>query len=75
MSRLQKFVESGPNAESPTRVVYVVGAAKPPKPQEGSYWQPVDNFNVGDEILKDASLVDIFKTAIDKGYAIVCLKR
>ncbi len=74
MSRLQKFIESGPDAESPTRVVYVLGAAKLPKPQEGRHWLLVENFSVGDEILKDARLVDVFKAAIDNGYAILNLK-
>jgi hypothetical protein len=34
-------------------------------------WQTAHPFNVADELLKDPGLKDVFKVAIEKGYALV----
>ena len=39
---------------------------------EGMNWQTAHPFNVAaDELLKDPGLKDVFKVAIEKGYALV----
>jgi hypothetical protein len=74
MSRLQKFVEIGAYGEGPTRTAYVLDARKLPAPADRMQWHLVEDFNAGDEILKNSGLADVFKTAIRDGYAIVNLK-
>jgi len=34
-------------------------------------WQIAQSFSAADELLNDEGLRDVFKTAIDKGYAVV----
>jgi len=75
MSRLQKFIEIGPHGEDPTTgTAYVLNNDRLPQPVEGMRWRLVEDFNAGDEILRDAGLKDVFKAAIRNGYAIVNLR-
>jgi hypothetical protein len=71
MNRLRKFVEMGANGEGPARIAYAMGAGKLPDAADGMSWHRVEDFNAGDEILKDAGLKDAFKTAIGAGCAVV----
>jgi hypothetical protein len=71
VKRLQKFVEKGPSGEGPFRTAYVLGADSLPKSAEGTVWQVVETFRAGDELLDNPDLKDAFKTALEKGCAIV----
>jgi hypothetical protein len=71
MNRLQKFVEKGAYGEGPLRVAYVLDADKLPAPIDGGRWDPSHDFNAGDELLGNMELKDVFKAAVDNGYAIV----
>jgi hypothetical protein len=71
MNRLQKFVEQGAYGEESGRVAYVLRLDSRPEADEGMTWQKVESFNAGDELLTNAGLKEIFKTAIDKGCALV----
>jgi hypothetical protein len=69
MNPLQKFFEQG--AEKSGRVAYAFQASSLPEPVDGMTWQPVQSFNVADELLQDPSLKDVFKAAVTNGYAVV----
>jgi hypothetical protein len=71
MNRLQKFVEQGAYGEKSGRVAYAFTLNSLPQPNEGMEWQIAHSFNVADELLKDAGLKDVFKAAVDKGYALL----
>jgi hypothetical protein len=71
MNRLQKFVEADPHGSRPVQVAYAMGVGKLPDAAHGMSWHQVEDFNAGDEILKDAGLKDVFKTAIGVGCAVV----
>jgi hypothetical protein len=57
----------GPYGEGPTRAAYVLETGALPKATNGMQWRLVENFNAGDEILKDAGLKEVFKAAIRQG--------
>ena len=42
-----------------------------PQPNDGMDWQTADSFNAADELLKNPGLKDVFKVAIEKGYALI----
>jgi hypothetical protein len=71
MNRLQKFVEQGPYGEEPGRTAYAFGPDNLPEPDKGLEWQPVTSFRPADELMEDAGLKDVFKSAIKNGYAVV----
>jgi hypothetical protein len=71
MNRLQKFVEQGAYGETSGRVAYAFQSSLLPEPVNGMGWQTAQSFSVADELIKDAGLRDVFKAAVDKGYAVV----
>lgn len=71
MNRLQKFVERGAYGEEPGRTAYAFGLDNLPPPGENLAWRKVSSFNAAEEVLRDADLKDVFKTAIAEGCAIV----
>jgi hypothetical protein len=71
VNRLQKFIEQGAYGEKSGRVAYAFTVSALPKPCDGMDWQIVQAFNAGDELLEDAGLKEVFKAAVDGGYAIV----
>jgi hypothetical protein len=71
-TRLQKFIERGAHEEGPGRVAYVLDVSALPRPAKGKEWQRIDSFSAAEEeVLNDPNLKSVFKTAIDKGCAIV----
>ena len=70
MARLQKFVEQGAYGEKPGRTAYAFRAGSLPV-REGFAWQNVPTFNAADELIANAGLKEVFKVALEKGYAIV----
>ena len=70
MNRLKKFIERGAGRK-PGRTAYAFGPASLPEPTVGMDWRSVPSFNAAEELLQNASLKEVFKTAIAKGYAVV----
>jgi hypothetical protein len=71
MSGLLKFVEHSGFGEKSGRTAYVFKFASLPPPNEGMNWHAIDSFNAAEELLADTGLGEVFKTAIDKGCALV----
>jgi hypothetical protein len=71
MTRLQKFVERGAYGEGPGRTAYLLDLTSLPPAAEGMDWHKVDSFSAADEVFNDPGLEAVFKTAIEKGCAIV----
>ncbi len=71
MKRLSKFEEVMPYGRQTNRVAYAMETSALPNPSPGSEWRKVENFRAGDEILDDPGLKEVFKTALEKGCAIV----
>jgi hypothetical protein len=74
MNRLQKFVERGAYGEGPGRHAYALQASALPMPSEGMEWHPVQKFSAADEVFENPELKAVFKTAIEKGCAVVAKK-
>jgi hypothetical protein len=70
-TRLQKFIGTGSYGEGCGRAAYVLNASALPRPAKGKEWQRIDSFSAAEEVLNDPGLKSVFKTAIDKGCAIV----
>jgi hypothetical protein len=71
MNRLQKFVEQDVRGEKPGRTAYAFGLNSLPAPGEHLEWQAVPTFNAAEEVMHNAGLKDVFRTAIAEGYAII----
>ena len=71
MNRLQKFVERGAYGEGAGRHAYVLQSSALPAPSEGMAWHPVEKFSAADEVFENPQLKAVFKTAIEKGCALV----
>jgi hypothetical protein len=71
MTMLQKFIEQGPYGEKSGRVGYAFKSNSLPQPQDGMNWQISPSFNAANELLESPGLEDVFKVAVDKGYALV----
>jgi len=74
MKRLSKFAEVMPSGRQTNRVAYAMEASALPNPTPGSEWRKLENFRAGDEILDDPGLKEVFKTALEKGCAMVAKK-
>jgi hypothetical protein len=73
-TRLQKFIEKGAYGEGAVRAAYVLDVKALPRPDKGKEWQKIDSFSAAEEVLNDPGLKSVFKTAIDKGCAVVAAK-
>jgi hypothetical protein len=71
MNRLQKFVEQGPYGAKPGRTAYAFGPDNLPEPSTGLEWKPVTSFSAADELMENAGLKEVFKTALANGCAVV----
>ena len=71
LTRLRKFIEQGAYGEKSGRIAYAFNLNSLPRPNDGMDWQTVPSFNVADELLKEPGLKDVFKVAIEMGYALV----
>jgi len=74
MNRLQKFIEQGPYGEKSGRIAYAFSLNLLPDPHKGFRWQNASDFSAADELLKDEALKDVFKAALDVGYAVLKTK-
>jgi hypothetical protein len=52
-------------------VAYVLDVSALRRPSKGMEWRKIDSFSAAEEVLNDPGLRPVFKTAIDKGCAIV----
>jgi hypothetical protein len=71
MTMLQKYIEQGPYGEKSGRVAYAFKPNSLPPPEEGMTWKISHSFNAANELLERPALEDVFKVAVDKGYALV----
>jgi hypothetical protein len=71
MNRLQKFVERGAYGEGAGRCAYVLQSSALPAPSDGMKWYQVEKFSAADEVFEDPGLKAVFKTAIEKGCALL----
>lgn len=71
VNKLDRYVEWMSGGRRTGRVAYVLGARRLPKPVTGAQWQRDSKFNVAEELLRDPSLKDVVRAAIDKGVEVV----
>jgi hypothetical protein len=71
VTRLQKFVEQGAFGEKSGRVAYGFRLDLLPEASDGMSWRKIESFSAGDELLTNAGLKEVFKTAIERGCALV----
>jgi len=57
------------------RIAYAMTVTGLPDPRPRSQWQEVAPFSAADEVLTDPTLKTVFKTAIERGFAIVPERR
>jgi hypothetical protein len=70
-TRLQKFIETSADDQSPGHAAYVLDVSALPQPASGKEWQRIDSFSAAEEVLNDHGLKSILKRAIEKGCAVV----
>lgn len=68
---LRKFIETGWHDEGPFRVAFVLDVSALPPPAKGKEWRRIASFSAAEDVLIDPGLKSVFKTAIDKGCAIL----
>jgi hypothetical protein len=71
VNRLKKFIERRADGERSGRIAYAFDGSSLPQPAEGMDWRVAPSFSAANELLNDASLAEVFKAAIDRGYAVV----
>ena len=74
MAGLKKYVEWMSRGRKTDRVAYVLTEWDLPEPRAGAEWAADNTFNAAEELLRDPTLKDAFKSAIDKGSAVVVQK-
>lgn len=70
MNRLQKYIERT-DAGRELRTAYAMTRTALPDSRPGSQWREETNFSAADEVLARPELKAVFKTAIERGFAIV----
>jgi len=68
MNRLRRFYEKVPYGSTSSRVAYVTSKAALPESSPDAEWTEDAAFNVGDAILANPSLKEVYKEAILKGW-------
>jgi hypothetical protein len=71
MAALRKYVECLSRGRRTDRIAYALKEHKLPKPIPGAEWQRIPTFNATEEVLADPTLKEVFKTAVDKGVAVI----
>ena len=70
-SKLNRYIEWLSRGSKTSRVAYALRASNLPKTSPGAEWQLDSKFNAAEELLRDPSLKDVIKAAIDKGVKVV----
>jgi hypothetical protein len=69
-SKLARYIEWTSRGRT-GRLAYVLRASNLPETFAGAEWQFDSKFNAAEELLRDPSLKDVIKAAIDKGVEVV----
>ena len=75
MAGLKKYVEWMSRDRKTNRVTYVLNEWDLPEPKPGAEWAADNAFNAAEEVLRDPSLRDVFKSATDNGSAVVMQRK
>ena len=70
MNRLRKYVERLPDGRE-LRLAYAMSETALPDARPRSRWQEITPFSAADEVMAEPGLKDVFKAAIERGFAIV----
>jgi hypothetical protein len=70
VNRLRKYIERMPDGCG-LRIAYAMSETALPAARPRSQWREVAPFSAADEILAEPGLKSVFKTAIEKGFAIL----
>jgi hypothetical protein len=70
-TKLNRYIEWLSRGSRTGRVAYALRASNLPKTSPGAEWQLDSKFNAAEELLRDPSLKDVIKAAIDKGVKVV----
>jgi hypothetical protein len=70
VNRLRKYIERLPDGRE-LRVAYAMTLTALPEARPRSKWQQVLPFSAAGEVLAEPCLKTLFKTAIERGFAIV----
>jgi hypothetical protein len=71
VKKLNRYIEWMSGGRQTGRVAYALGARKLPKPVTGAQWQVDSKFNAAEELLREPSLKDVIKVAINNGIEVV----
>jgi hypothetical protein len=74
LAGLKKYVEWMSRVRKTDRVAYVLNEWDHPESTAGAEWAADISFNAAEELLRDPTLKDAFKSAIDNGSAVVVQK-
>ena len=74
MAGLKKYVDWMSRGRKTDRVAYVLRERDLPDPTAGAEWAVDITFNAAEELLRDPTLKDAFKSAIDNGSTVVVQK-
>src|ERR1700739_4800502 len=66
-TKLNRYIEWLSRGSKTGRVAYALRASNLPKTSPGAEWQLDSKFNAAEELLRDPSLKDVIRAAIDKG--------
>jgi alpha-D-ribose 1-methylphosphonate 5-triphosphate diphosphatase PhnM len=70
VNRLQKYIERTA-AGRELRTAYAMTRTALPEPRPGSQWREEAAFSAADEVLASPGLKTVFKTAIERGFAVM----
>jgi hypothetical protein len=70
-TKLNRYIEWMSRGRRTGRIAYVLREWDLPEPLPGSEWARDFKFNAAEELLRDPSLKDVIKAAIDKGVEVV----
>jgi hypothetical protein len=70
VNRLQKYIERTDTAWE-LRTTYAMTTTALPNPRPRSQWREETTFSAADEVLANPGLKTAFKTAIERGFAVV----
>jgi hypothetical protein len=74
LAGLKKYVDWMSRGRKTDRVAYVLRERDLPDPTAGAEWAVDITFNAAEELLRDPTLKDAFKSAIDNGSTVVVQK-
>jgi hypothetical protein len=70
VNRLRKYVELMPDGRE-LRLAYAMSETALSQARPRSRWQEITPFSAADEVMAEPGLRDVFKAAIERGFAVV----